>query len=245
MNQYFGDWKATQNHTEKRAYSINLNGKTGIKLRFIHVKNNKDALISIIQEAPRINDDWLYAGILAHSILGGVGPGFSSRLSNIHSKFNFYGKLNSHLREHPAIPYVQVIGEVQYNGLSRLYYEIQAEFNNLSNNSITQIELDRIKKITLHDYNNRLHNPRRLSTFIQDNYNLNGYSLNEIPNQWKYVQSVTLEEVNDAASKMFDANNLMMVVIGNRDSCETFLEQFQNVEYYDHTEELRESASSP
>ena len=33
--------------------------------------------------------------------------------------------------------------------------------------------------------------------------------------------------------------------MGKRDSCATFLEQFENVEYYEQTEELRESASSP
>jgi len=243
IGKYFGDWESTEYIPEKRNYSINLNDNTGIKLRFINVESNKDALISIMQGAPRINDEWLYAGMLAHSIFG--EQGFSSRLSNIHSKFNFYGKLNSSLKKHPTIPYVQVIGEAQYKELSHLYYEIQQEFNNLSNNSITKAELDRSKKIRLHDYNNRLHNPRRLSTFIQDNYNVNGYSLDEISNKWKYIQSVTLEEVNDAASIIFDADNLMMVVVGNKDSCAIFLEQFENVEYYEHAEELRESASSP
>ena len=133
----------------------------------------------------------------------------------------------------------------QYKELSRLYYEIQAEFNNLSNNSITQIELDRLKTIRLNDYNNSLYDPERFSNFIQDNYNFNGYSLEKIPDKWAQINSVTLEEINNAASKIFDADNLMMVVVGNKDSCAIFLEQFENVEYYEHAEELRESASSP
>jgi predicted Zn-dependent peptidase len=137
------------------------------------------------------------------------------------------------------------MGEVQYKELSRLYYEIQAEFNNLSNNSITQIELDRLKTIRLNDYNNSLYDPERFSNFIQDNYNFNGYSLEKISNKWAQINSVTLEEINNAASKIFDADNLMMVVVGNKDSCATFLEQFENVEYYEQTEELRTSASSP
>ena len=77
------------------------------------------------------------------------------------------------------------------------------------------------------------------------NYNFNGYSLDKISNKWAQINSVTLEEINNAASKIFDADNLMMVVVGNKDSCATFLEQFENVEYYEHTEELRVSASSP
>ncbi len=74
---------------------------------------------------------------------------------------------------------------------------------------------------------------------------MNGYSLDEISNKWKYIQNVTLKEVNDVAAKMFDPNSFMMVVIGNKDSCSTFLEHFENVEYYEHTEELRASVSSP
>ena len=32
--------------------------------------------------------------------------------------------------------------------------------------------------------------------------------------------------------------NFMMVVIGNKDSCATFLDQFQDIEYYEQFEEL-------
>jgi len=237
VKKYFGGWKSAAHVPEKRNYLISLTDKGGIKLRFINVDDNKDALISIMQRAPSMNDEWFLAGILAHSAF--ADRGFSSRLSNIHSKFNFYGYLNSSLMGYPRLPYVEIMGEVQYKELSRLYYEIHAEFNNLSNNSITQIELDRLKTIRLNDYNNSLYDPERFSNFIQDNYNFNGYSLDEISNKWKQIKSVTLEEVNDAASQMFDANNLMMVVVGNKDSCTTFLESFEDVEYYEHTEELR------
>ena len=243
INKYFSGWMTTDNILEKRQYPISLTDKSGIKLRFIHVEDNKDALISIMQRAPSINDGWIHAGILAHSAFG--DRGFSSRLSKIHSKFNFYGYLNSNLMRYPRLPYVEIMGEVQYEELSRLYYEIRAEFKNLSNNSITQIELDRLKTIRLNDYNNSLYDPERFSNFIQDNYNFNGYSLEKISNKWAQINRVTLEEINNAASKIFDADNLMMVVVGNKDSCSTFLEQFENVDYYEHTEELRESASKP
>ena len=62
---------------------------------------------------------------------------------------------------------------------------------------------------------------------------------NKISNKWMQIKSVTLEEVNSAASKILDGNNLIMTVIGNKDSCVTFLEQFENVEYYEHSEEIR------
>ena len=49
---------------------------------------------------------------------------------------------------------------------------------------------------------------------------------------------MTLDETNAAAAKIFDPNNFIMVVIGNKDSCATFLEQFQDIEYYEQFEEL-------
>ena len=243
MDKYFGDWQPSNTIPEKRNYSINLNDKTGIKLRFIHVEKNKDALIDIVKWAPSTSDKQLYAGILARDVFG--ADGFSSRLKNIHSKFEYYGELYSSLRKHPTIPYIQIRGNIQYEELYRLYNELKSELKILFSNSITESELEYAKKTKINYYNNRLHNPRQLSTFIQDNYNLNGYSLDEISNKWKYIQNVTLKEVNDIAVKMFDTNNFMMVVVGNKDSCSTFLEQFENVEYYEHTEELRVLTTSP
>ena len=59
------------------------------------------------------------------------------------------------------------------------------------------------------------------------------------------LNDVGLDEVNSAAAKIYNPNNFILLVMGNQDSCATFLEQFENVEYYEHTEELRASASSP
>ena len=59
------------------------------------------------------------------------------------------------------------------------------------------------------------------------------------------INAVTIEEVNAAAKKVFDPNNFVMAIVGNKDSCATFLGQFPNIEYYERAEEIRASASSP
>ena len=58
------------------------------------------------------------------------------------------------------------------------------------------------------------------------------------------LNAVTLEDVNDAAARIYNPDNFILLVMGKKDSCSTFLEQFENVEYYEQTEELREPASS-
>ena len=63
--------------------------------------------------------------------------------------------------------------------------------------------------------------------------------MQKVFNKWSEVENVTLGEVNNAAKEIFDPNNFMIVVIGNKDSCSTFLDHFENVEYYEEHEELR------
>ena len=42
------------------------------------------------------------------------------------------------------------------------------------------------------------------------------------------LNDVGLEEVNSAAAKIYNTNNFILLVMGKRDSCAIFLEQFAN-----------------
>ena len=53
------------------------------------------------------------------------------------------------------------------------------------------------------------------------------------------INAVTLEEVNAAAKKVFDPNNFVMAITGNKNSCTTFIGQLENVEFYEQAEEIR------
>ena len=116
---------------------------------------------------------------------------------------------------------------------------------NLSNNSINEVELESAKKIISNRLKYELNRPKDFTHFIQRKYNVNGYSLEKIGRVLNNLNDVGLDEVNSAASKIYNPNNFILLVMGNQDSCATFLEQFENVEYYEQTEELRTSASSP
>ena len=41
------------------------------------------------------------------------------------------------------------------------------------------------------------------------------------------------------ASKIFDPNNYIIVILGDKDSSATLLNDFENVDYYEQTEQLR------
>ena len=116
---------------------------------------------------------------------------------------------------------------------------------NLSNNSINEAEFESAKKIISNRLKYELNRPKDFTHFIQREYNVNGYSLEKIRGALNNLNDVGLDEVNSAAAKIYDPNNFILLVMGQRDSCAIFLEQFENVEYYEHTEELRASISSP
>ena len=69
--------------------------------------------------------------------------------------------------------------------------------------------------------------------------NVYGYSLEKIKGGLKKLNEVSLDAVNVAAARIYNPENFILLVMGNQDSCATFLEQFEDVEYYEHTEELR------
>ena len=243
VNEYFGDWKSTEPMPKRRDYPLNLTENSGINIRFVNIEGRKDAMVRIITNGPSVNDSWHTAGQMA--ILAFGDGGFSSRLAKIHDKFNRYSYLYYDWQKESRLPYTIIKAETKYADLSNLFREIKSEFEKLANNSITDAELEQTKSIRLNYYNGKLYNPEKYSDFIQTYYNNNGYSLDKISGKWEEVQNVTLNEANEAAARIFDPDNFMMVVLGNRDSCATFLEQFEDIEYYEQVEELRASASNP
>ena len=134
---------------------------------------------------------------------------------------------------------------MEYSYLEKFYFELISEFKKLTNNSISKEELELAKATRINDYQNKTYTPKKLNDFIQHYYNRNGYSLEKISNMITDINAVTIEDVNAAAIKVFDPNNFVMAIAGDKDSCATFLSQFQNIEYYERAEEIRASANNP
>ena len=237
VSAYFGKWNAPTPAPEKNIFTNNIIDSSGIKVRFINVPNNKDVRFAILKTSPNLNDKLFHEGSLAHSAFG--DKGFSSRLSKIHSKFDNYSFLQSTMYPLTSFPSIYIDGKMKYENFDSLYREIHNEFIILSNKSITQEELDRLKTIQINSYNNKLFKPDVFNQFIQQNYNFNGYSLNKISEKWDKINNATLDDVNLMASKIFDPNNYIIVILGDKDSSATLLNDFENVDYYEQTEKLR------
>ena len=242
IEKYFGNWSNIGKRGERVQYNININDKSDIKVRFINT-DFQDAEIRVMVRTASHKDEWYLPSELVKTIFN---PGHSNgRLQKIHQKLNFYGELSQATSKSERLPSTRISGTVKYSEVGKFYDLIISEFKNLSNNSIDDAELESAKNIISNRLKYELNEPEDLTLFIQREYNVNGYDLEKIKGAISNLNDVGLDEVNSAAAKIYNPNNFILLVMGKRDSCATFLEQFENVEYYEHTEELRASTSSP
>ena len=132
-----------------------------------------------------------------------------------------------------------IAAKIKYNNLSEFYDLIISEFSKMSESSINEPELQSAKIIRSNEIKFSLYEPENYTKFIQRQYNINGFNLEKIKSSFDEINKVSLDEINNAASRIYDPNNFILLVMGNQDSCATFLEKFEDVEYYKQTEELR------
>ena len=227
INDYFSNWSSLTDTRERPEDKINEN--SGIKMRFVNMKGLHDANIWIGLKPASIHDDWYFPSELAQTVFSSVNLG---RLATIQERLDGFEKLELKWDNTIAV-------KIKYNDLSEYYDFIISEFGKMSQSSISEAELLAAKKIRSINSINKLNNPEDFTRYIQFGYNSNGFSLEKIEASYDEMNSVSLDEVNNAASRIYDPNNFILLLMGNRDSCATFLERFEDVEYYEQEEEVR------
>jgi len=233
INEYFGDWEPNSTIAEKKEYNIKVTDNSGINVSFTSLIDETEARILILKKTTELNDFWNPAIQMALYVF------IKDRREKIIQNIDMAGWMGYGWQQTNRMPYMQVEAEIPYDYLDRYYSELISEFENLSNNSITDEELRSAIITRINDYQNKIYDTGELNEMVQHYYNQNGYSLEKISQMIDDIKAVTLEDVNVAAKKVFDPNNFIMSIAGNQDSCANFLSQFQNIEYYEATEELR------
>ena len=242
INEYFGDWENNSPMPNRRVYNINITDESGIDVRFIPFEDKDKTIIRILKKTTELDQFWDPSVQMALYVFGEIG---NSRKHKIHQNLDKAGGIWIYWSQSNRMPYVRIDAEMKHSYLEKFYSELISEFRNLTNNSISKEELELAKATRINDYQNKTYNPKELNGFIQHYYNRNGYSLEKISTMINDINAVTIEDVNAAAKKIFDPNNFVMAIAGNKDSCAIFLDQFPNIEYYEKAEEIRASASSP
>mgnify|MGYP001978733899 CR=1 FL=1 len=240
INDYFSNWSSLTDTRERPADKINensgikmrfkINENSGIKMRFVNMKGLHDANIWIGLKPASIHDDWYFPSELAQTVFSGENSG---RMATIQERLEGFEKLELDWGNYT------IAVKTKYNDLSEYYDFIISEFGKMSQSSISEVELLAAKKIRSINSINKLNKPEDFTRYVQFQYNNNGFSLGKIETSYDEMNSVSLDEVNNAASRIYDPNNFILLLMGNRDSCATFLERFEDVEYYEQEEEVR------
>jgi len=239
VNDYFGDWKSDFPMPKIVDYNINITENSGINVQFTSIDDAREARIVLRKKTTDLNDSWNPAMQMAMFIF------YHNRLEQVKQNIDRAGWIGWGWQQSNRMPYTEIIADMEYSYLDRFYSELIYQFEDVSNNTITDEDLKNAVITRTNDYQNKTYNPKELNDMVQYYYNQNGYSIERVAQLVDDIKAVTLDGVNAAAKKVFDPNNFVMAIAGNKDSCATFLDQFPNIEYYERAEEIRTSASSP
>jgi len=228
IEKHFGNWK----NRKKTKYTNKLVSQksNGIQVRFIDSPDLSKPYIRFAMPAVSIKNQDFLAFYSAFHI---VGKGRNSRIYN--SINSIIGDWEEHYWSGYAwertYNYFMYQYKSSYTNIDKVYELIISEFKSIGQNNIITDELELVKKKEIGSTILEFESPRNWNRWVLNELNA-GSSIDKIVNWTRNLQTVSLKEVNDAGKKYWDHENFYLIVYGNKDSTETFLNQFENVEYY-------------
>ncbi len=234
IEKYFGNWK---NRKEIKSTKKLVSQKSnGIQVRFIDSPDLSRPCIRFAMPAVSIKNPDFWAFYSAFHIMG---RGRNSRIYNsINSMIeNWDHHYYSGFAWEKTYDYFVYQYKSSYANIDKVYELIINEFKGIRQNNIIIDELQLVKKKEIGSTILRFESPSNWNRWVINELYA-GSSIDKIVNWTNNLQTVSLNDVNDAGKKYWDHENFYLVVYGNKDSTKTFLNQFENVEYYqsDHTD---------
>ncbi len=167
---------------------------------------------------------------VTNQILGG---GFSSRLmQNLREKHGFTYGASSQLNPDNLIGSFNASASVRNEVTDSSVYEFLLELKRIVNETVLEKELIAAKAEISGAFGRSLENPQTIANFALNTakYNLPKDYYN---NYLKYVDAVTLEDVQATAKKFIHPENAHIVVVGKGSEVADKLTKFGEVKYFD------------
>ena len=170
-----------------------------------------------------------------------LGEGFNSRLNgNLRETKGYtYGARSSFGSDKLTARFfagTSVRNEVTDSSVYEMIYEIR----NLKENGITEEELTMAKANLSGRFGRSLENPNTIATFA---INIDRYNLPEdfYSTYLQRLDELTVEEINNVASKYLKPDNMYITVVGNGSAIKEGLSQFGEISMYNYKgEEIQE-----
>lgn len=228
VEEYFSDWEMGEVPTNEIAVP-ELPAETYIALIDRPASVQSEIRIGNRVVLPRESED-LAAVTLANMILGG---GSSGRLYlNLREEksltYGAYSSVNSSQYVSAFAAQVQVRNDVTDSAVAEILYEI----NRIRTEPVTAQELRDAKNYLAGSFGRSLESAQTVASFALNvlRFNLDEDYYNEYLQR---LEAVTIEDVQAAAQKYFQAENLTIAVVGKASDIEGGLEKFGEVLRFD------------
>jgi len=230
--KYFALWKSGEVQEKDYANLPKLEG------RQVSMVNNEGAVQSNIRLTHTVNlkpgDPDVLAASLANSILG--GGVFKGRLmQNLREDKAYTYGARSSLSANEVIgefsAYADVRNEVTDSAITQFFVELK----NISEQEITQNDLELVKNAAIGSFARSLESPRTLAGFAirQSKYNLpDDYYATYL----ERLEKVTVNDVQAAAKKYINPDQINVIIVGNKEAVADKLivfDQDGEIDYYD------------
>jgi zinc protease len=163
-----------------------------------------------------------------------LGVGFSARLmQNLREKHGYTYGASSQLNPDFLIGNFSAGASVRNEVTDSSLYEFMSELNRIANEPVTAQELSAAKAFISGQFGRSLENPQTVATFAVNTakYNLPKDYYN---NYLKYIDAVTIADVQAAAKQYIKPGNAHIIVVGKASEIADKLKPFGEVKYFDN-----------
>lgn len=208
LEKYFSIWKKT---SERPAFN-EKNITTKKKIYIFHKEGSVQTEIRVGHISEKRNQTDFFQRHLFNSILGGQ---FTSRINlNLREKNGYTYGAQSRFQYLKDAAYFQVATSVGLENTKEALSEILFELENIKL-GVTEDELRFAKSSLVKKF------PLNFETYRQIVANITGKILFDLPDDYynnyiKNIESVTLNEVDETAKKFIYSNNLVVVLVGDK-----------------------------
>ncbi len=181
------------------------------KIESVELKNPQTYISFAIKGIERLDKDYYAALVLSH-ILG--GNGFQSRLvDEVREKNGLAYSIGTVLSSRPKANLLVGQLATKTESVDKAIEIIREEYRKLAETGVTEDELNNAKSYLTGSFGLNLDANEKLSSFLLS-MQLQGLDKDFLNKRNEYVESVTLEQINDLSKRLISADSLVFVKAG-------------------------------
>ena len=230
VKKLFGDWEAGELPTYQMPKVENV---ATTEINFINMPNAVQSEVAVINSVDlTLGDEDYYAGLLANQILGGGGTG--RLFQNLREDKGYtYGSYSS-LRQSRYAGTFRATASVRNNVTDSSVVELMKEINNIRYQKVSEEDLKNAKAAYVGGFVMDVQKPATAARYALNR------EIYDLPDDYyetylEKINSVTTEDVQNAAKKYFKADNTRIIVTGKAIDALENLEKNPNykINYFD------------